>query len=59
MKLNKMATAEIKNRIEKLEKVDEGKHTSLENKKTWERLPKGDERSSAYYRHLAIELGKR
>ena len=59
MKINKLKTTSIKEAIDRLEAMREGKWTAEQDKKTWSEFPKGRETGSLYYKHLQAEIQAR
>ena len=59
LKINKMKTASIKEAINRLEAMRDGKWTTEQDKKTWSEFPKGRETQSHYYKHLRNEIQAR
>lgn len=59
MKINKMKTASIKEAIDRLEAMRDGKWTAEQDKKAWAEFPKGRETESLYYKHLRTEIQAR
>jgi hypothetical protein len=59
MKINQMKTKSIKEAIDRLEAMRDGKWTKEQDKKTWSEFPKGRETESHYYRHLKTEIQAR
>ena len=59
MKINKMKTSSIKEAINRLEAMRDGKWTAEQDKKTWSEFPKGRETGSLYYKHLQYEIQAR
>ena len=59
LKINKMKTASIKEAINRLEFMRDGKWTAEQDKKTWTEFPKGRETGSLYYKHLQAEIRAR
>ena len=59
MKINKLKTTSIKEAIDRLEAMREGKWTAEQDKKTWSEFPKGRETGSLYYKHLQTEIQAR
>ena len=59
MKINKLKTTSIKEAIDRLEAMREGKWTAEQDKKTWSEFPKGRETGSLYYKHLKTEIQAR
>ena len=59
LKINKLKTTSIKEAIDRLEAMREGKWTAEQDKKTWSEFPKGRETGSLYYKHLQTEIQAR